>query len=400
MQEIIVHVGQNNDKTVALIENGKLIEKYEETDARKRLEGNIYIGRVENVLLGMQAAFVNIGEDKNTFIHIRDIIPKVSNETGNKNEELSKHNIKNYVRVGMPILVQVNRDSTNKKGARVSTHISLSGRFVVIMPNAEFITVSQKIENEKEAKRLKELVSKYIPENYGVIIRTASQGKSAKEIENDIKKVIEKWNKIKESYVNEKDNINFKPQLLYKNDGLISKILLDVIDNNVEKIWVNDKEEYNKILKYVQETNNDKKIKVELKEKDLITMYDLDDQLEQIKNRKIWLKCGGFITIDKTEALTAIDVNSGKYVGNKDLEQTVLKVNKEATIEIAKQLRLRDIGGIIIIDYIDMEKKESKEIIENTLKENLKKDRSKTQVIGFTPLNLLEMTRKHMCSND
>ena len=400
MQEIIVHVGQNNDKTVALIENGKLIEKYEETDARKRLEGNIYIGRVENVLLGMQAAFVNIGEDKNTFIHIRDIIPKVSNETGNKNEELSKHNIKNYVRVGMPILVQVNRDSTNKKGARVSTHISLSGRFVVIMPNAEFITVSQKIENEKEAKRLKELVSKYIPENYGVIIRTASQGKSANEIENDIKKVIEKWNKVKESYIKEKNNIDFKPQLLYKNDGLINKILLDVIDNNVEKIWVDDKEEYNKILKYVQETNNDKKIKVEIKEKNLITMYDLDDQLEQIKNRKIWLKCGGFITIDKTEALTAIDVNSGKYVGNKDLEQTVLKVNKEATIEIAKQLRLRDIGGIIIIDYIDMEKKESKEIIENTLKENLKKDRSKTQVIGFTPLNLLEMTRKHMCSND
>lgn len=400
MQEIIVHVGQNNDKTVALIENGKLIEKYEETDARKRLEGNIYIGRVENVLLGMQAAFVDIGEDKNTFIHIRDIIPKVSNETGNKNEELSKHNIKNYVRVGMPILVQVNRDSTNKKGARVSTHISLSGRFVVIMPNAEFITVSQKIEDEKEVKRLKELVSKYIPENYGVIIRTASQGKSAKDIENDIKKVIEKWNKVKTSYDKEKDNINFKPQLLYKNDGLISKILLDVIDNNVEKIWVDDKEEYNKILKYVQETNNDKKIKVDLKEKNLITMYDLDDQLEQIKNRKIWLKCGGFITIDKTEALTAIDVNSGKYVGNKDLEQTVLKVNKEASIEIAKQLRLRDIGGIIIIDYIDMEKKESKEIIENTLKENLKKDRSKTQVIGFTPLNLLEMTRKHMCSND
>lgn len=400
MQEIIVHVGQNNDKTVALIENGKLIEKYEETDARKRLEGNIYIGRVENVLLGMQAAFVDIGEDKNTFIHIRDIIPKVSNETGNKNEELSKHNIKNYVRVGMPILVQVNRDSTNKKGARVSTHISLSGRFVVIMPNAEFITVSQKIEDEKEVKRLKELVSKYIPENYGVIIRTASQGKSAKDIGNDIKKVIEKWNKVKTSYDKEKDNINFKPQLLYKNDGLISKILLDVIDNNVEKIWVDDKEEYNKILKYVQETNNDKKIKVDLKEKNLITMYDLDDQLEQIKNRKIWLKCGGFITIDKTEALTAIDVNSGKYVGNKDLEQTVLKVNKEASIEIAKQLRLRDIGGIIIIDYIDMEKKESKEIIENTLKENLKKDRSKTQVIGFTPLNLLEMTRKHMCSND
>lgn len=400
MQEIIVHVGQNKEKLVALVENGKLVEKYEETEDRKRLEGNIYLGKVENVLLGMQAAFVDIGEEKNTFIHIRDVIPRASNETGNKNEELSKHDIKNYIRVGMPILVQVKRDSTNRKGARVSTHISLSGRFAVVMPDAQFITVSQKIEDKAEINRLKGIAQKCIPQGFGAIIRTAANGKEEEQIIQDIEQIVAKIKAIQNKFRNDSQSNNIKPELLYKNDGLVSKILLDVIDNNIDRIWVDDKEEYDKIVNFVNETNNSKKITVELRENDLITMYDLDDQIEASKNRKIWLRCGGFITIDKTEALTAIDVNSGKYIGSKDLEQTIFKVNKEASIEIAKQLRLRDIGGIVIIDYIDMEKQESKDMIENILKESLKKDRSKTQVIGFTPLNLLEMTRKHMCSND
>lgn len=400
MQEIIVHVGQNKEKLVALVENGKLVEKYEETEDRKRLEGNIYLGKVENVLLGMQAAFVDIGEEKNTFIHIRDVIPRASNETGNKNEELSKHDIKNYIRVGMPILVQVKRDSTNRKGARVSTHISLSGRFAVVMPDAQFITVSQKIEDKAEINRLKGIAQKCIPQGFGAIIRTAANGKEEEQIIQDIEQIVAKIKAIQNKFRNDSQSNNIKPELLYKNDGLVSKILLDVIDNNIDRIWVDDKEEYDKIVNFVSETNNSKKITVELRENDLITMYDLDDQIEDSKNRKIWLRCGGFITIDKTEALTAIDVNSGKYIGSKDLEQTIFKVNKEASIEIAKQLRLRDIGGIVIIDYIDMEKQESKDMIENILKESLKKDRSKTQVIGFTPLNLLEMTRKHMCSND
>lgn len=400
MQEIIVHVGQNKDKIVALVENGKLVEKYEETEDRKRLEGNIYLGKVENVLLGMQAAFVDIGEEKNTFIHIRDVIPRASNETGNKNEELSKHDIKNYIRIGMPILVQVKRDSTNRKGARVSTHISLSGRFAVVMPDAQFITVSQKIEDKAEINRLKGIAQKCIPQGFGAIIRTAANGKEEEQIIQDIEQIVAKIKAIQNKFRNDSQSNNIKPELLYKNDGLVSKILLDVIDNNIDRIWVDDKEEYDKIVNFVNETNNSKKITVELRENDLITMYDLDDQIEASKNRKIWLRCGGFITIDKTEALTAIDVNSGKYIGSKDLEQTIFKVNKEASIEIAKQLRLRDIGGIVIIDYIDMEKQESKDMIENILKESLKKDRSKTQVIGFTPLNLLEMTRKHMCSND
>lgn len=399
MREIIVSVDEDKNKIVALAENGKLIEKYEELNNQKRLEGNIYIGRVENVLMGMQAAFINIGEEKNTFIHIKDVIPIASVETGNKNEKLSKHDIKNYIRPGMPILVQVKRDSTNKKGARVSTHISLSGRFLVIMPNADFITISHKIEDEQEQKRLKDIVKESLPKGFGAIVRTSAYNKDESKIKSDISKLIQEYQKIQKSY-QEVDPKNFEPKLLYKTNGIVSKILIDVMDQGIEKIWTDDEEEYNKIQKLIIDSNNQDKVKIELRKNELLTMYDLDDQLEETNNRKIWLKCGGFITIDKTEALTAIDVNSGKYVGNKDLENTVFTVNKEASIEIAKQIRLRDIGGIIIIDYIDMEKQESKEKITQILRDNLKKDRSKTQVIGFTPLNLLEMTRKHICSND
>lgn len=401
MQEIIINVDEDKNKIVALMENGKLVERYDEVSGQNRLEGNIYIGKVENVLYGMQAAFVNIGEEKNTFMHIRDIMPRVSNETGNKNEMLSKHDIKNYIKQGMPVLVQVKRDSTNKKGARVSTHISMPGRFVVIMPNTEFITVSQKIEDQEEKERLKNIVKENLPKGYGAIIRTSAYGKEEDLIKKDINKIVEELTCINKEFSEVKlKKDKFKTKLLHKNDGIINKLLIDIIDQGIEKVWTNNSEVYKEVEKLVKDTGNSEKVKVELKAEDLLTMYDLDDQIEKAINRKVWLKCGGFITIDKTEALTAIDVNSGKYIGGKDLEQTVFTVNKEASIEIAKQIRLRDIGGIIIIDYIDMERQESKDKITEILKDSLKKDRSKTQVIGFTPLNLLEMTRKHMCSND
>lgn len=399
MQEIIIHIDDEKNKVVALVENGKLVEKYTELAEQKRLEGNIYVGKVENILIGMQAAFVNIGERKNAFMHIRDIIPRASEETGNKNEQLSKHDIKNYIRVGMPILVQVKRDSTNKKGARVSTHISFSGRFVVLLPNTSFITVSQKIEKNDERNRLKQIVEANLPQGYGAIIRTSAKGKEAEVIKKDIETIAKKLAGIEEKFKSV-DAKQYKPQLLYQNEGIVQKLLTDIIDQQVEKIWTNDEDEYQKLIEFVKESGNEEKVTVTLKTDNLLGMYQLEEQLEKTENRKIWLKCGGFITIDKTEALTAIDVNSGKYIGSKDQEQTVFTVNREATIEIAKQIRLRDIGGIIIIDYIDMEKQESKDKITEILAENLKKDRSKTQIVGFTPLNLLEMTRKHMCSND
>lgn len=401
MREILVNVDEQNNKTIVVVENGKLIEKYQENYGEERLEGNIYLGKVENVLLGMQAAFVDIGKEKNTFIHIRDIIPKASNETGNKNEPLNKHNIKNYIKTGMPILVQIKKDATSKKGARVSTHINLSGRYAVLMPNSDFITISKKIEKETEKNRLLKIVKEIVPQNYGIIIRTSAEEKSEEEIKRDINNLIITWQEIVNKYEKAKKRTTFTPQLIYKNQGIIEKLIIDLIDQDLSKVIVNDKKTYENIKKVLEKIALETDVKVELKkEKNILNIYEIQEQLEKANNRKIWLKCGGFITIDKTEALTAIDVNSGKYVGTKDLEKTIFTVNKEATIEITKQIRLRDIGGIIIIDYIDMENKEDKAKILEILEENLKKDRSKTQVIGFTPLDLLEMTRKHMWSND
>lgn len=395
MKEIVINVDNNKNKTVMLVENGNLLEQYEENSNTKRLEGNIYVGKIQNVLQGMQAAFVDIGEKKNTFIHIKDILPKVDTKKDDPEEAVKNSNIKDIVKVGMKVLVQVKRDSTNKKGARVSTHINLAGRFSVIMPEVEFITISQKIEDEKEKNRLMEIIKKNIPKNVGIIVRTSAEGKSEEEIVKDMNQTIKTWENIKKQAQNEKE----VPKLIYENSQIIKRILIDLIDQDIERIIVNDEQEEKEIRDMLKE--NGQEIDVVLKKQEtLFDMYDLGMQLEKIQNRKVWLKCGGFITIDKTEALTAIDVNSGKYIGTKSLEQTVYTVNKEASIEIAKQLRLRDIGGIIIIDYIDMKENEHKQKIIDVLQENLKNDRSKTQIVGFTELNLLEMTRKHMCSND
>ena len=397
MQEILISK-QENKRTIALLDNGKLQEVYEEDEESKRLEGNIYLGKVKDILPGMQAAFVDIGEEKSTFIHIKDVLPKVSNITGNKDEDLEKYNIKDYMKKDSSILVQVKKDSTHLKGAKISTNIHIPGRFVVVLPRDKFITISQKIEDLDERKRLLQIANSVTKNDVGLIVRTAANGKSEEDIKNDINETIEKWKEIKEKA----DKLEQKdiPQTLYKNDSIIQKILLDTVDNGIEKITTNDEESY-VIIKDTLKQMDDRNVKIELNEKEsLLDMYDVDDQIEKSKSRKVWLKCGGFITIDKTEALTAIDVNSGKFTGKQNLEQTVLKVNEEASIEIAKQLRLRDIGGIIIIDYIDMQEKQSREKVLEVLESALKKDRSKTQVIEFTKLNLLELTRKHMFSNE
>lgn len=389
MREIIVDYDKEN--TVALIENGKIIERYVEKEEEKRIEGNIYLGIVEDVLPGMQAAFVNIGEGKNAFMHIKDVIKKVSNKTGNINEDLNKYDITKIIKKGTPLVVQVKKDCTEKKGARVSVNLNIPGRFVVLMPEVDFITVSQKIENEKEKERLNKIVKEVIPKGFGAIIRTSAIDVDKKDIQEDIKELLDLYNKMQKDSKDKK-----QPQLLYKAPDIQIKFIIDLIYNDIDRILINNKEKYDEIVKSIKNVKN---VKIEYRKEDLLDLYGLHEQIEKIDNRKIWLKCGGFITIDKTEALTAIDVNTGKYTGKKDLEETVKKVNLEATIEIAKQLRLRDIGGIIIIDYIDMQKDETRKIIIDALEESLKKDRAKTQVVGFTKLDLLELTRKHICSN-
>lgn len=321
------------------------------------------------------------------------MLPKASEITGNKNEKIGKSDIKKYLKVGMPIIVQVKKDKIETKGARISTDLNIAGKYTALIPNSKFITVSSKIEDKEEINRLKEIVKNNSLEVNGFIIRTAAKNKTEAEIIEDIKYVESIYDNIKKDIQNHKEEQNI-PRKLYEAGGIINKILLGLIDS-IDKITVNNEKIYNYISKKYENSN----VIVKLDNNNNILTEDIINQLEKTKNRKIWLNCGGFITIDKTEALTAIDVNTGKYTGKETLEKTVLKVNEEATVEIAKQIKVRDIGGIIIIDYIDMEEKEDEEKIVALLKKELEKDRAKTQVIGFTPLHLLEMTRKHFCNN-
>ena len=401
MKDIIINKNEDGSNLIALVENGKLIEKYDDDESIKANEGNIYCGIVRDLLPGMQSAFIDIGEDKNAFIHIKDVIPKVSNVTGNKDENLEKYKIKDYLKVNMPVLVQVKKSEENLKGARVSTQISITGRLSVLMINVDFITISQKIENKEERARLKKLASEILSElnensKYGLILRTSAEGKEKSEIEKDVADLIEIWKKIKASY--DESLKDKRPQLIFQNYDVISKFLVSVLETDVNRVIVNSKNTYETILEYLKKIGKEN-VEVVLNEnEDLTQMHDIAGQIEEMKERKIWLKCGGFITIDKTEALTAIDINSGKFTGKKNSskENTIYKVNQEATVEIAKQLRLRNISGIIVIDYIDMEEEQDRKNIMNLLEKELKKDRSKTQVMGFTKLDLLEMTRKKL----
>jgi ribonuclease G len=397
MLELIINK-EPDKKSIMLVENGILVEKHEEHENHQRLEGNIYCGKVQNVLKGMQSAFIDIGDKRNTFIRLKDLLPKEDETKTNVEEKINNCNINDIIKQNMKILVQVKRDGTESKGARVSTHINLPGRFVVFMPNSEFITVSQKIENEQERKRLIKTVKQILPKGTGAIVRTSSAGIDEETLKKDLELLIKRWKVIQTDYESYKSN---EPKLIYDNKALLRRTLIDVIDQNLNSVIVNDKKTYKDVEEILKNMEMNAKIKLELREnEDLLELHSLRSQLEKTNNRKIWLKCGGFITIDRTEALTAIDVNTGKYVGTKNLEQTVFKVNKEATTEIAKQLRLRDIGGIIIIDYIDMHDEENKNEIKTILENKLKSDRTKSQILGFTKLNLLEMTRKNMCNND
>ena len=392
MIEILIDK-KKNEKEIALVENGNLIEYYIDENETTRREGNLYVGIVKDIIKGMQAAFVDIGTEKNSFIHLKDVLPKID-ETKQKMD--SNFKISEAVKKGQKLLVQVKKDSNLQKGARVSTHINLPSKYVVLMPNTDIITVSQKVEDKKEQERLIKLVKENITKGNGAVIRTSAVGKE-QEIIDDIKNIENKWIKINQKFQQTKTE---KPILIEKAESIVEKMILDLPEKSIEKITVNDKEEYQKFQDLKKESGYINETKIELQEgSDVLDKYDIKKQIEKMQNRKIWLKCGGFITIDKTEALTAIDVNTGKYTGNKDMEQTVYKVNEEATIEIAKQLRLRDIGGIVIIDYIDMADEKDKEKIQKLLIEKLNNDRTKTQVEGFTKLDLMEMTRKHICSH-
>lgn len=372
MQELRIKVDAN-EKTVILLNNYKIVEQY--TIDKENIEGNIYLGVIKNIVPGLKATFVDIGKSKNAFIHFEDL--------GKTKDE---------IKLNETILVQVQKNAVKQKGAKLTSNIKLTGRQIVLMPKTDFISVSRKIEDEQKREELKEIAKKYLPKNCGAIIRTNCILATEEEIKQDIKMLINRWENIKNIA---KKKIKNVPCIIEEESSIVKSLILSTVDSKMNKITTNN-EEYNKeILNFLKMHNLESRIELEY-ENDVFEKYTIEKELQSLKNNKVWLNCGGQIVIDKTEALTAIDVNSGKCIGKNNLEETILKVNIESAKEIAKQIRLRDIGGIIIVDFIDMEKDESKQKLLNCIEEEAKKDRAKVQIEGFSKLNLLELTRKQL----
>ena len=391
LKQIIVNCAYWETR-VAIMEDRKLVELFVERPVEQRVVGNIYKGKVANVLPGMQAAFVDIGMEKNAFLYVDDCLPSEWKE----NKEKPKPSIREVLTQGQELIVQVVKEPVGTKGARITTQLSFPGRFLVYMPTDPYIGLSRKISQETERERLHALLQRLCTGQEGVIARTAAEGASEEELEADflfLRGLSEKASRFaKES----------KPlRLIHKDLDLVSRITRDLLTEDVDELIIDSVPAYQKVLEDLQYAIPALKQKLKLY-KDRTSLFDafeIEGEIEKALKRKVWLKSGGYLVIDQTEAFASIDVNTGKFTGNHHLEETVFKTNLEATKEIARQLRLRDIGGIILIDFIDMKKQDHRDAVWRALQEHLKKDRTKSHLLGFTQLGLLEMTRKKVRQN-
>lgn len=389
-EEILINVTPMECR-VALVENGTVQELFVERTAKRGLVSNIYKGKVVRVLPGMQAAFVEIGLSRTAFLHVNDIIfPKkmdAQNEQPLINELLHE---------GQMITVQVMKDMLGSKGARLTTDLSIPSRYLVYMPFGEHIGISQRIESEAERERLKVLTRLIRDEHSdslkgGVIVRTAAEGISEEELRQDMSYLIKLW-----QHINEKKIKIQTPTLIYEELPLYQRIIRDLVIQDVAKIYIDSRETLGKIIDFVREfvPNAEDKLEHYPGEKPLFELYNVEDDLQKALSRKVLLKSGGYLIIDQTEAMTTVDVNTGSFVGSRTLEDTVFKTNLEATHAIARQLRLRNLGGIIIIDFIDMQEDEHRSQVLKAFEKMLSRDHAKTKITQVSELGLVEMTRK------
>lgn len=379
---------------VALVADGVIDELLIEKRGQGRLVGNIYKGKVQNVLPGMQAAFVDIGLERNAFLYAGDIQIDGSDFIFNgkpTDVKMPVPNIKDMVKVGQEIIVQLVKEGVGTKGARITTNITLPLRTLVLMPTVNYVGVSRRIEDDEERTRLRDILESIKIDNMGAIVRTAGEGKSREEFEKDLECLTKMWSKIQEEA-----KLRSAPCLLHEEESLVMRTVRDMFTSKIDHLYINDREYYEKVRTAVSISSPTLSDKVVLYDRlpDMFDKFKLETSIDDALSRKVWFKNGGYIIIDRTEALTIIDVNTGKYVGTDNLQETITETNCEAAVEIARQLRIRDISGIIIIDFIDMDEVEDKERVVNALKEELKKDRTKSTVLGITSLGLVEMTRK------
>lgn len=397
VKQILITI--NEDESRLAILEGKLLEEvYVERRDTGSITGNIYLGRVQNVLQGMEAAFVDIGEQRNAFLSADDIIGEGSEgdvgqhhfEPGPAPEKNGKKNRGIGVRKGQSALVQVTRAPRGSKGARLTTQIALPSRYMVLVPHKDFIGISRRIEG-KERERLQKLAGEIKPDNMGIIVRTQAEGQSKPTLIGDLAYLKEQWEKV------QKDAAKATPGTpVYKEMDLPMKIIRDVFGPEVRRILVDDKAKYAEISSYIGdiEPGRASTVKYYRKREPLFARYGVDNQVSNALKTKIWLKSGGYLIIEDTEALTSIDVNTGRYVGRVSLEKTIVKTNLEAVREIGRQLRLRDIGGLIVIDFINMGTAGDRDKVLREFEAVLEEDRAKTEVVEISRLGLIEMTRK------
>jgi ribonuclease G len=403
--ELVINT-TSHETRIALIENGTIAELYIERSRIKGIVGNIYKGRVIRVLPGMQAAFVDIGMEKAAFLYVADVFDAIEEyetflDANEKKEESGDgrefqpvmHPIEDLLQEGQELLVQVSKEPIGTKGARITSNISLPGRHLVYMPTVDHVGISRRIEDEDERERLREIVERIKPAGSGFIVRTVSEGKSEEDLASDLRYLTQLWSEI----AGRKENAGV-PSLVHSDLDVTQKVVRDILTDQVDRIVVDAKPEHDKIVQFITTFMPKMKYSIELYEEDepIFDHYGLEVDISRALGRKVWLKSGGYIIVEQTEALTAIDVNTGRFVGKHNLEDTILKTNLEAVKEIAYQLRLRNIGGIIIIDFIDMEKEVNREKVFTALEEALKGDKSKTNILKISELGLVEMTRKRV----
>ncbi|MBC8419566.1 MAG: Rne/Rng family ribonuclease [Desulfobacterales bacterium] len=397
---------------VALVENGVVVELHIERDSGQELMGNIYRGRVVRVLPGMQAAFVDISLGRTAFLYVSDVYKDFSDleqmmlETSKTGQDIDLidpetsqmdqlHNtslqIEDLLHEGQNIMVQVAKEPLGNKGARLTSHISLPGRHLVLMPTVNHIGVSRKIEHKEERERLKEVIRKIRPGPLGFIVRTVAEDGTKEKLEAEMDFLLKLWGNIQT-----KMEKGTSPILLYKDLSISLRAVRDLFTREVDRLVIDSGEEYDNIMEFIETFAPKLKYSVELYEgtDPIFDAFGIEIEISRALGNKIWLKSGGYIVIEPTEALTAIDVNTGSYVGKRNLEETILKTNLEALKEIAYQLRFRNIGGLIVIDFIDMEKASNRQRVSMALKEALSKDKAKTNILQMSDLGLIEMTRK------
>jgi ribonuclease E len=382
---------------IATLEGRNLVEHTvaKASNETIQIDGNIYVGRVQNVLPGMEAAFIDIGIPKNGVLYRGDLQQQFDHEDVDAPRVSSSARIEELLRPGQTILCQVTKNPIGAKGARLTQEVSLPGRFVVLVPNSNAFGISKRL-GDAERRRLRKITDEIRPEGHGLIVRTAAEGVAADELRRDVASLVATWEEIAQHAARSNE-----PRLVYRDLDLAVRILREELNSDYRGVLIDDLGLFEKVRDYVLAVNPELADRIEYydaasEELPLFERYFVHEQLHKALDRKVWLPSGGSLIIERTEALTVIDVNTGKNVGRSNLEETVFRNNLEAAAEVARQLRLRDIGGIIVIDFIDMENKHNRDAVASTLRDALSRDKTRSQVFDISELGLVEMTRKRV----